>query len=53
MKRLNEMKFEKLTDFLDAFVETLGILALVAFASVAGFLTVHWAFGLIAKLLAD
>lgn len=47
------MKLEKLTDFMDAVVEGIGILVLAAFASVAGFLTVHWAFGQIATLLAD
>lgn len=47
------MNLEKLTDIMDAVVEGIGILALAAFASVAGFWFVYRAFGLIAKLLAD
>lgn len=47
------MNLEKLTDIMDAVVEGIGILVLAAFASVAGVITVHWAFGQIAKLLAD
>lgn len=47
------MNLEKLTDFLDAFVETLGILVLAAFASVSVFGIAYWAFGRIATLFAD
>lgn len=47
------MNLEKLTDFMDALVETLGILVLAAFASVAGFWLVYWAIGQVATLLAD
>lgn len=47
------MNLEKLTDIIDAVVEGIGIIVLAAFASVAGVIAVRWAFGIIAKLLAD